>query len=115
MRKTAFRGLTALIATTVVAACSAVALAGHASASTAVAAGAKSHKLKVTANPDLFKSVRASSVNGGRSGDFSLDGRQDILARVAGSGTLQVYPHAASNGINGVNTYTPAVPINYGW
>ncbi|GAA0223627.1 hypothetical protein GCM10010492_22150 [Saccharothrix mutabilis subsp. mutabilis] len=57
-------------------------------------------------------STRSAS-SGGRSGDFTTDGWQDIMARQADNGVLKVYPNSKS--FNGIYTYQPAVTINTGW
>ncbi|NUS63166.1 MAG: hypothetical protein HOQ46_05890 [Saccharothrix sp.] len=66
---------------------------------------------KAVAAPGEIGTRSASS--GASSGDFTGDHAFDILARQADNGTLKVYPH--SRAFDGIRTYRPAVPINYGW
>jgi hypothetical protein len=54
-----------------------------------------------------------SASSGAASGDWTGDGKHDILAREVAGGTLKVYPHSGT--FNGSSTFNPAVNINYGW
>lgn len=54
-----------------------------------------------------------SAGSGSRSGDFTTDGLNDILARDARNGELKVYPH--SGAYVGTGTYLPSTTVNYGW
>ncbi|HET9138243.1 VCBS repeat-containing protein, partial [Actinophytocola sp.] len=55
----------------------------------------------------------ASAGSGASTGDFTGDGRQDILARHRDTGQLRVYPHSGT--YNGTLTYRPPTTINFNW
>ncbi|HET9141692.1 hypothetical protein [Actinophytocola sp.] len=54
-----------------------------------------------------------SAGSGGHTGDFTVDGWPDILARQQNNGDLKVYPHSRT--FNGIFTYQPATTINFNW
>lgn len=54
----------------------------------------------------------ADGAGGGRSGDFTVDERADVLARVAADGRLVVYPRTDGTGLA---SFAAPVTINGGW
>lgn len=107
---------TALVAGTGMAAVAGVLAFGPtASAERAAAAApreATAHTVHL--NVDRAAEMSTKSTGGGaRSGDFTLDGAVDILARNASTGNLVVYPHSGT--YSGTATFRGAVVINSNW
>jgi VCBS repeat protein len=91
-----------------------LALAPTASAERAAAAPWEAAGHTVHLDVDRAGGMSTKSTGGGaRSGDFTLDGKVDILARNASTGNLVVYPHSGT--YNGTATFHGAVIINGNW
>lgn len=103
------------IATTAFAAGAAVAVSSVLSLSSAQAApsAGQADRPERTLVGDAPESSMSISSSGGRAGDLTLDGRQDITGRQPSTGNLYVYPH--SGAFNGTATYTSPTRLGNGW